>query len=141
MTMTSGRDHNIYRVFHKKGPKLEYYCVNNYQQKKHLLTQAGDDFLLFGEREDKQRKSHMVALRTTLSNWGVKLQLPPGFLKLVSKEEFEAAGTIPAIQTPGAPSPQACDVSPTQCSPQTLSRPSPGFDQRARAMLAVTRAH
>ena len=84
------------------------------QQRKHLLTKAGDEFLLFGEREDRQRKSHMVALRTTLSNWGVKLQLPPGFLKLVSKEEFEAAGqqTTAAIQAPGAPSPQTCDVSP-----------------------------
>ena len=105
------------------------------QQKKHLLTQAGDDFLLFGERGDKTRKSHMVALRTTLSNWGVKLQLPPGFLKLISKEELDAAGSTAAIQTPGAPSAQSCDVSPT---PTCLSS---GFDQRASAMLAAIRAH
>ena len=120
-----------------------FECWAKSQQKKHLLTKAGNDFLLFGEREDKQRKSHMVALRTTLSNWDVKLQLPPDFLKLVSKEEFEAAGqqTTGAILTPGAPSPQTCDVSPTTCPAQTLLRLSPGFDERSGAMLAAIQAH
>ena len=86
------------------------------QQHEHvLMTEAGGDVLLYAQRdEEKPSKSHNAALRTTISNWKIRLTLPAGFLSLISAEDFQAAlgarKTMPTL-------PKICG-SPTIC-PET----------------------
>ena len=113
----------------------------------HYLVQDKDGkFVLYAEREDeRQKKSHMAALRTTINNWKIPIQLPPGFLLVLSEAEFRAAlATLtrgPPIAEPTAiesstsvhlPNPAGQDME------RVLSL-SPDFDDRARALLMELR--
>ena len=51
-------------------------CVDS-QNRKHLLTKEEDgNVVLYAEREERrQKKNHMAALRTTINNWKMSVQL------------------------------------------------------------------
>ena len=120
------------------------------QNRKHLLKKEEDgNVVLYAEREERrQKKNHMAALRTTINNWKMSVQLPPGFLKLLSEEEFGAASASSSqIEPPIPPEPAAIE------SPSTAVRPplpercdmmvrvmpslSHDFDDRAKAMVTA----
>ena len=120
------------------------------QNHKQLLAKENDgNVVLYAEREEeRQKKSHMAALRTTISNWKISVQLPPGFLKLLSEEEFRAElASSSQIEPPIPPEPAAIE------SPSTAVRPplparcdmmvrvvpslSHDFDDRAKAMVTA----
>ena len=115
------------------------------QRHGHFL--AKDDngtVVVYAERgAERQKKSHMAALRTTISNWKIPVQCPAGFLRLLSETEFRAAVASLPSQPPIA-EPTAIELStsdhtplPASCDMETLLSLSPGFDNRARAMLAA----
>ena len=97
------------------------------------------------ERRNGKNKNHMAALRTRISNWKISVQLPPGFLKLLSEEEFLAALARsshieppiaePAIEPPSSkvrpPPPASCDMA------QVVPLLGHDFDERASEMLAA----
>ena len=68
------------------------------QRHRHVLVKEDDGtIVLYAEREDeKQKKSHMQALRTTISNWKIPVQRPAGFLRLLSEAEFRALVSLPS---------------------------------------------
>ena len=102
--------------------------------------------MLYAERaEAKHKKSHMAALRTTINNWKIPVQLPSGFLLVLSEAEFrEALASLtrgPPIAEPTAiesstsvhlPNPAGQDME------RVLSL-TPGFDDRARVLLMELR--
>ena len=120
----------------------------NSQSRKHVLAKEDDGtVVLYAEREEeRQKKSHMAALRTTISNWKMSVQLPPGFLKLLSEADFLAALARsshieppiaePAIEPPSSkvrpPPPASCDMA--RVVVPSLSH---DFDERASEMLAA----
>jgi len=85
----------------------------------------------------------MAALRTTISNWKSQVRCPPGFLRLLSEAEFRAALASLPSQPPLAEltviesSTWVHPLLPASCDMQTLQSLSPGFDERAGAMLAA----
>ena len=88
-----------------------------------------------------KKKSHMAALRTTINNWKIPVQRPPGFLRLLSEAEFRAAlASLPSQPTITEP---VAIESPTSVHPphatshdmETVLSLSPDFEDRARAML------
>ena len=93
------------------------------QPGKHVLTQIEENTVLHGEREDKPRKSHMAALRTTFNNWGESNKLEQGFLTLVSRDEFDAATRAVIL--------------PTMCRTTFRESLSRGFDASSQQMLAA----
>ena len=103
----------------------------------HVLRQVEGDAVLYGERETKPRKSHMVCIRTIFKNWGVSAKLEPGFLELLSREDFEAETKTSTPQETSAPSPKLIGASDAACASQTKVSLTPGFDERARQMLAA----
>ena len=113
------------------------------QNHKQLLAKENDgNVVLYAEREEeRQKKSHMAALRTTISNWKISVQLPPGFLKLLSEEEFRAALASSQIEPP-IPEPAAIESSSTVRPPppdmvQVVPSLSQDFDKRASEMVAA----
>ena len=103
--------------------RLEHWAKS--QPGAHVVTQVQGDTVLHAERENKPRKSHMVALRTIFKNWGESVKLEPGFLELMSRADFEAAtATGTPLET---------------CVPSAQIKLSlnPGFDERSRQMLAA----
>ena len=78
----------------------------------------------------------MAALRTTISNWKIPVQLPPGFLRLLSEEEFRAA-LANASQVEPPPSKVRPPPPAPSCEMQEVRSLSPDFDNRANAMLAA----
>jgi hypothetical protein len=115
------------------------------QRHGHVLAKDDDGtVVLFAEREEeRQKKSHMVALRTTISNWKMSVQCPAGFLRLLSEAEFRAALASLPSQPPLAEltvieSSTSIDPAlPVSCNMETLLSLGPSFDDRARAMLAA----
>ena len=107
------------------------------QPGKHVLTQIDENTVLHGEREDKPRKSHMVALRTTFKNWGESNKLEQGFLTLISRDEFDAATQAVTPQEPSVPSARTEPFSPTTCRTTFRESLSRGFDARAQQMMAA----
>ena len=115
------------------------------QKHQHVLVKEDDGaIVLYAEREaERQNKSHMAALRTTISNWKMSVQCPAGFLRLLSEAEFLAAFASLPSQAPLAEltvieSSTSIDPAlPVSCDMETLLSLSPGFDDRARAMLAA----
>ena len=119
------------------------------QNRKHLLKKEEDgNVVLYAEREERrQKKNHMAALRTTINNWKMSVQLPPGFLKLLSEEEFRAELASSSQIEPPIPEPSPIE------SPSTAVRPplpercdmmvrvmpslSHDFDDRAKAMVTA----
>ena len=108
-----------------------------------LVKDDNGTVVLYAEREEeRQKKSHMQALRTTINNWKIPVQTPAGFLRLLSEAEFRAALASLPSQPPIA-EPAAIE-SPTSVHPpyvtshdmETVLSLSPDFDDRARAMLA-----
>ena len=109
-----------------------------------LVKDDNGTVVLYAEREEeRQKKSHMQTLRTTIQNWKIPVELPAGFLRLLSEEEFRAALASPPSQPPIAE--PAAIVSLTPVHPphvtghdmETVLSLSPDFDDRARAMLAT----
>ena len=95
------------------------------------------------EKKKDRKKSHMAALRTTINNWRIPVQCPPGFLRLLSEAEFRGALASLPSQPPIA-EPTAIELSTSvhpplsvSCDMETLMSLSPSFDDRARAMLAA----
>ena len=115
------------------------------QKHRHVLVKEDDGaIVLYAEREaERPKKSHMAALRTTISNWKTPVRCPPGFLRLLSEAEFRAAlASLPspppiAEPTKSEPSTWVHPLLPASCDMQTLQSLSPGFDERAGAMLAA----
>ena len=117
------------------------------QNHRHLLVKEEDGTVtLYAEREaEKQKKSHMTALRTTISNWKIPVRCPcpPGFLRLLSEAEFRAALASLHSQPPIAepteiePSTSVRSLLPASYDTETLLSLGPGFDERAGAMLAA----
>ena len=115
------------------------------QKHQHVLVKEDDGaIVLYAEREaERQKKSHMAALRTTISNWKMSVQCPAGFLRLLSEAEFRAALASLPSQPPLAEltvieSSTSIDPAlPVSCDMETLLSLSSGFDDRARAMLAA----
>ena len=96
------------------------------------------------EREaEKQKKNHMQALRTTISNWKIPVQRPRGFLRLLSEAELRTALAILPSQPPIAEltlieSSTSIDPAlPASCDMETLLSLSPDLNERAGAMLAA----
>ena len=116
------------------------------QRHKHVLVKEDDGtVVLFAEREEeRQKKSHMAALRTTISNWKIPVQLPPGFLRLLSETEFRAAMASSQVEPPIA-EPTAIESSFTVRPPppasydmeQVVPSLSQDFDKRGCEMLAA----
>ena len=103
------------------------------QRHGHVLAKEDDGtVVLYAEREAaRQKKSHMQALRTTISNWKIPVQTPAGFLRLLSEAECRAALASPPSQPPIAePASSAC------CRVQIAQEISADFDRRAGDMLA-----
>ena len=72
-----------------------------------LVKDDNGTAVLYAEREEeRQKKSHMQALRTTINNWKIPVQTPAGFLRLLSEAEFRSAlaslRSQPPIAEPGA---------------------------------------
>ena len=115
------------------------------QKHRHVLVKEDDGKIaLYAEREaERQKKSHMAALRTTISNWKMTVQLPPGFLKLLSEPEFRAAlaglpSQLPTEEPTEIESPTSIDPPlPASCGMETLQSLGPDFDERAGSMLAA----
>ena len=111
------------------------------QRHGHVLAKDDDGtVVLFAEREEeRQKKSHMAALRTTINNWRIPVQCPPGFLRLLSEAEFrEALASLPSQPPIGEPTAIELSTSvhpplPANCDMETILSLSPGFDDRARA--------
>ena len=118
------------------------------QNRKHLLKKEEDgNVVLYAEREERrQKKNHMAALRTTINNWKMSVQLPPGFLKLLSEEEFGAASASSQIEPPipepspiESPSTAVRPPLPERCDMMVRVMPSlsQDFDKRASDMVAA----
>lgn len=116
------------------------------QNHRHVLVKEEDGtVILYAEREaEKQKKSHMAALRTTISNWKIPVRCAPGFLRLLSEAEFRAA--VASLLVPSQPpiaEPTEIEAStsvhplPVSCDMTTVLSLGPGFDERAGAMLAA----
>lgn len=108
-----------------------------------LANDENGSVLLYAERdEERPAKGHMVALRTILTlNWKIPIQLQPGFLRLLSEEDFRAAIAELLSQSPAAvptaiESPSVRPPPPTSCNMEQVLSLSTDFDDRARAMLA-----
>ena len=107
------------------------------QNHRHVLVKEEDGaIVLYAEREaERQKKSHMAALRTTISNWKIPVQLPAAFLRLLSEEEFRAAlASLPSQPPIAEPAPPTCRVQ--IIAPEI----SADFDKRAEEMLAQVAA-
>ena len=103
------------------------------QLRRHVLVKTEDGaVVLYAEREEeRQKKSHMQTLRTTIQNWKIPVQLPAGFLRLLSKEDFRAAlASLPSQPPIAEPAPPCCRVQ--IIAPEI----SADFDRRAEEMLA-----
>ena len=122
----------------------------------HKLTRLPDGCLaLWAQRgEARSSKSTRVCIRTVFSNWGTKLvDLPPDWLELVTRAEFEEAATPQPPQPPrlcadpdllhrepctGNGHEPCRNVAASHLDGVILSLPS-GFDERAAAALAALR--
>ena len=103
------------------------------QLRRHVLVKDDDGaVVLYAEREEeRQEKSHMQTLRTTIQNWKIPVELPAGFLRLLSEEEFRAAlASLPSQPPIAEPASSAC------CRVQIAREISADFDRRAGDMLA-----
>ena len=99
------------------------------------------------EKRNGKNKNHMAALRTTISNWKISVQLPPGFLRLMSEADFLAAlertsQAEPPIAEPAAIEPPSSKVRPpppASCNMARVVVPSLShdFDERASELLAA----
>ena len=118
------------------------------QNHKQLLAKENDgNVVLYAEREERRQKNnHMAALRTTINNWKMPVQLPPGFLKLLSEEEFGAASASSQIEPPipepspiESPSTAVRPPLPERCDMMVRVMPSLShdFDDRAKAMVTA----
>ena len=114
------------------------------QKHRHVLVKEDDGKIaLYAEREaERQKKSHMAALRTTISNWKIPVQCPAGFLRLLSEAEFRAAlASLPSQPPIAEPTGIESPTSAPQLLPASYSMTLPslgsGFDDRARALLAA----
>ena len=111
-----------------------------------LVKDDNGTVVLYADREEvRQKKSHTQALRTTIKNWQIPVQPPAGYLRLLSEAEFRAAVKSLPSQPPFAePAAIESDASidpphPVICNMETLPSLSPGFDDRAKAMLMKLR--
>ena len=117
-------------------------------ESKHVLEKEDDgNVVLYSEREEeRQKKNHMAALRTTISNWKISVQLPPGFLRLLSEADFLAALARTSQAEPPIAEPAAIESSskvrpppPASCDMARVVVPSLShdFDERASELLAA----